>query len=199
MGTNFVIDFEEFKQDVLPSLPNGATKFGRLALHQKRWLFEKSAKAFTKIIKPAEMSEIEPAETVVDLINSVNLPNGYKAATFCYDPEETDSTHLKVDAALYAEGQAPEDGAPVWSSCRLYMEFKKGSTAADPFDDRLGWNTKSHDEARSQLITYAWNVFLYQHRVAFFSLLITGDCFRAMRWDRSGVVVSRKVNYVEDP
>ncbi|OJT07269.1 hypothetical protein TRAPUB_1866 [Trametes pubescens] len=50
---------------------------------------------------------------------------------------------------------------------------------------------------RAQLIAYAHNTFLYQHRTALYSLLIIGREFRAARWDRSGVIVSRKVDYVE--
>ncbi|OJT03231.1 hypothetical protein TRAPUB_6195 [Trametes pubescens] len=78
-----------------------------------------------------------------------------------------------------------------------------GNTVYDPWDDRSSKApenvAKSRASVRSQLIAYAKNVFLHQHRTALFSLLIIGDSFRAARWDRSGVIVSKKVNYVNDP
>ncbi|KAI0641638.1 hypothetical protein C8Q79DRAFT_1014076 [Trametes meyenii] len=203
MGTSILVDFEEFKRDVLPGLPASATKFGkRVSFQQKKKLFKTFAEAFEKE-KPTDVSETTLTEIIVGLINSVNLPNGYKATTSCYKADHTDPTRSKVDAALYADDHAPKDGTPDWTQCRLYIEFKKGGTSYDPFDDRNGWNVESmaatRAQVRAQLIAYAWNVFLYQHRAFFFSLLIIGDCFRVLRWDRSGVIVSKKVNYVEDP
>ncbi|KAI0641635.1 hypothetical protein C8Q79DRAFT_1014073 [Trametes meyenii] len=202
MGTSVLIDFEEFESDILPGLPAGARKFGKLSHRQRKKLFKTFSEAFEKYT-PTNVSEDRLTETVVDLINSVNLPNGYRATTSCYKADLTDSTRSKVDAALYADGYAPRDGAPDWTHCRLYIEFKKNDTSYDPFDDRDGWNaesmTASRARVRAQLIAYAWNTFLYQHRTALFSMFIIGDCFRAMRWDRSGVIVSRKVNYVDDP
>ncbi|KAI0644187.1 hypothetical protein C8Q79DRAFT_1112190 [Trametes meyenii] len=185
MCNSVLVDFEDFKQSVLPSLPSEATTFEKMTIHQKERLFKKFNQDFDKD-RLAQVADIEFTQTVVNLINSVGLPNGYKAATCYYHNDKTHSTHSVVDAALYARGQAPKDCAPDWSSCQ-------GSTPSDPFDDCLGWNagsmTPSHTEVRSQLIAHAWNIFLYQHR----------NCFRAIRWDRAGVVASRKVNYVEDP
>ena len=57
----------------------------------------------------------------------------------------------------------------------------------------------SRTKAREHLLAYADRVFVHQHRTALFSLFVNGSEFRFMHWDRSGVFVTQKMNYVEDP
>ncbi|KAI0354094.1 hypothetical protein OH77DRAFT_1426513 [Trametes cingulata] len=52
--------------------------------------------------------------------------------------------------------------------------------------------------ARSSLRTLKMSS-LYQHRTGLLSLFIIGEEFRVMWWDRSGVIVSKRLNYVNDP
>lgn len=137
----------------------------------------------------------------VKIINDLKLPKGYQAALSTTMADTSDETKSKVDAALYPKGKVPSDGRPKWTHAQLYIEFKQGDTRNDPWDDRDGMSAEPDCEkraqVRAQLIAYAHNTFLYQHRTALYSLLIIGNEFRASRWDRSGVIVSRKVDYVE--
>lgn len=86
---------------------------------------------------------------------------------------------------------------------RLFIEFKKGGVENDPFDDKSNkspeaW-AQSRAKVRGQLIAYASKTFQFQHRTALYSLLINGDEFRAMYWDRSALVTTEATNYVDDP
>lgn len=140
-------------------------------------------------------------------LSALELPpdcSRYKAALSRYNANLSDETGSKVDAALYEEDVAPSDDnqCPDWANCRFYIEFKTSDAGDDPWDDRSGKaanEAKTRARVRAQLIAYARNVFLYQHRTALFSLFIIGKSFRAARWDRSGVIVSKKVDYADDP
>ena len=46
-------------------------------------------------------------------------------------------------------------------------------------------------------MAYAERLFSYQHRSAAFLLLVIGNVFRVMCWDRSGVAVTEAVDYLE--
>ncbi|KAI0368161.1 hypothetical protein BV20DRAFT_969455 [Pilatotrama ljubarskyi] len=139
---------------------------------------------------------------MVKAINSLELPE-YKAALSRYKADPSDDTKSKVDAGLYPKDCAPPDDHPDWTHCRLYIEFKKGNIAYDPWDDRDDKapesDRSSRKKVRDQLIAYAQNIFHYQHRTALLSLFIIGEEFRVMWWDRSGVIVSKKTNYYKDP
>lgn len=96
----------------------------------------------------------------------------------------------------------PQNNCPDWTHLRLFIEFKKGGIANDPFDDTSDppevW-AQSRQDVREQLLAYASNTFQYQHRAALYSLLINGDKFRGMYWDRSGLIVTNAINYLENP
>ena len=89
---------------------------------------------------------------------------------------------------------------PNWAYISFLLEFKKGGTELDPFDDTPGHDpdaiAKSRRAVRGQIMSYAERVFAYQHRTAVFLLFVNGQMFRVMRWDRSGVIVTEAVNYV---
>ena len=95
-----------------------------------------------------------------------------------------------------------QDDRPNWTYQRLFGVFKLPGTASDPFEDGELVNTQpsadSRAKARGQLIEYADRVFAYQHRTAVFSFIVFGQELRFMRWDRAGVFVTEKVDYVKD-
>ena len=73
----------------------------------------------------------------------------------------------------------------------------------DPFDDEISTpGTYSHSSTRvkvgQQKLAQARHIFTYQHRTGLFSFIVLGSRFRVLRWDRSGVFVSEKADYVED-
>lgn len=109
-----------------------------------------------------------------------------------WDPN-TEGPH-KVDGALYPADDTPRDGLPHWDKQRLLIEFTLGGTAADPFDD-LDWSAA----AKKRADRYVAHALALQQRTALYTLLINGPEMRLARWDRSGVVYSEAVDYVQDP
>ncbi|KAI0765468.1 hypothetical protein C8Q74DRAFT_1169001, partial [Fomes fomentarius] len=91
-------------------------------------------------------------------------------------------------------------GVPNWALQRLSVEFKRGETGDDPYDDRgsIETETDTRQKVRGQIMSYAKHVFRYQHRTALFFLFVNGNTFRMMRWDRSGVIVSEAEDYLRD-
>ena len=85
----------------------------------------------------------------------------------------------------------------------MWIEFKRGGTSLDPFDDdnKNGpeASAKTRTDVRGQLRAYAYNAMIYGHRTAIYGLLINGPEFRGMRYDRSGLIVTKKMNYVAQP
>ncbi|KAI0645123.1 hypothetical protein C8Q79DRAFT_1119866 [Trametes meyenii] len=199
MGHTVIVDFSEFEMEVMVGsgrrphripVPDANDKMVRFAFKQ---LYAKNERPLEDHI----------AETMVNVINKQGLCKGYTAALSRYSYNITDTSKGKVDAALYRGGRAPDDGRPDWTHVRLYIEFKRGGTSLDPFDDDDGDSPEptaaKRAAARSQITAYTRTTFLYQHRNALYSLFVNGQEFRVLRWDRSGVVVTKKLNYVEDP
>ncbi|KAI0631794.1 hypothetical protein C8Q77DRAFT_1159536 [Trametes polyzona] len=120
-----------------------------------------------------------------------------------YRADQTDESGQKIDAAFFLPERAPIDGRPHWADQMVAVEFKRHDTKYDPFDDREDEKVDSdaitRKKVRGQLIDYAETVFRYQHRTALFMLLVMGRRFRFLRWDRSGTIVTRSVDYYENP
>ncbi|KAI0641592.1 hypothetical protein C8Q79DRAFT_929651 [Trametes meyenii] len=196
MGHTVIVDFSEFEMEVMVGsgrrlvVSDGNIKQVKFAFRQ---LYAKNERPLEDHI----------AETMVNVVNKQCLCEGYTAALSRYSYNLTDTSKGKVDAALYCDGHTPEDGRPDWTHVRLYIEFKRGGTSLDPFDDDDTDNPEAtaakRAAARSQITAYTRTTFFYQHRNALYSLFVNGQEFRVLRWDRSGVVVTKKLNYVEDP
>ncbi|KAI0641590.1 hypothetical protein C8Q79DRAFT_1014041 [Trametes meyenii] len=198
MWHTILVDFIDFVRNIQADIDSAP-----------RSVSENDVKAAQAVIqtlfkKSAPPSEDKIAETFVNAINDLAMCQGYVAGLSRYRYQRNDPSRAKVDAALYREADArPGEGVPDWAHVRLYIEFKKGGTQLEPFED----DDPDHPEAsaarrasvRAQLISYTHNVFLYQHRSAFYSLFINGKDFRILRWDRSGVIATKKHNYVKDP
>ena len=112
-----------------------------------------------------------------------------------------DKDGQKIDAALFYDKDAPKDGRPHWADQLVSIEFKKGKESFDPFDDskvNLETDVITRVKVREQIISYAELVFHVQQRTFLLMLLVMGRKVRVMRWDRSGVVTTRPIDYVED-
>ena len=115
---------------------------------------------------------------------------------------ENDKSLQKIDAAFYPDEYQDEvvDGRPSWVRMGLPIEFKRGGTGLDPFDDRPGHNLEAdadkRKEVRGQVLSYAEHVFGDQHRTAVYMLFVNGPLFRVMRWDHSGVIVTEAIDYL---
>ncbi|KAI0636344.1 hypothetical protein C8Q77DRAFT_1072092 [Trametes polyzona] len=201
MGYTVLVDCQAFENEILPS------ETRHLLRDPEPAVVEKFSKALGSIFRDStQLSENTLASTFSEQVKALNkyqLCPSHTATLSTYKPAKGDSARFKVDAALYRHEFAPTSRRPDWTHCRLFIEFKRGGTSYDPFDDtHLDAPESGSDErsdVRAQLIGYAHHTFLYQHRAWLYSLFINGREFRLMRWDRSGVIVTKTIDYVEDP
>ncbi|KAL1938034.1 hypothetical protein VTO73DRAFT_12045 [Trametes versicolor] len=211
MGTTVLVELQDFIRDVLPAIP---VKQPQATLPEKTVNDAQDTLSklfYDKSNKLVNVKEDNIADVVVKVINDAmaalelpkEVPRRYRAKLSRYKVNPSDTMKGKVDAAIYERDDAPVEDWPDWTHCRFYIEFKRGDIKYDPWDDRSSKDPenerKTRAVVRAQLIAYAKNVFLHQHRTALFSLLIIGSSFRVARWDRSGVIVSKKVSYLKDP
>ncbi|KAI0323657.1 hypothetical protein GY45DRAFT_1222231, partial [Cubamyces sp. BRFM 1775] len=96
------------------------------------------------------------------------------------------------------------DGRPHWAEQIVAVEFKRHDTRNDPYTDSDATGTvdayaETRRNVRSQLISYAEKLFEYQHRTELYMFIIIGRTFRITRWDRSGTLVTRRMDYVSNP
>ncbi|RPD53828.1 hypothetical protein L227DRAFT_512696, partial [Lentinus tigrinus ALCF2SS1-6] len=116
--------------------------------------------------------------------------------------DATDKSLSKIDGSFIhvSDRESIRQGYPNWADMEFLVEFKRGGTGSDPFNDISfddpDASAKTRAAVRGQIMSYAERLFSYQHRSAIFFLLVNSDMFRVMRWDRSGVVVSEAVDYV---
>ncbi|KAI9058417.1 hypothetical protein FKP32DRAFT_1606823 [Trametes sanguinea] len=160
---------------------------------------------FEDMAGAAGMVESQISELFVSIVNTNrDLAHGLKMALSekLADPGESDGA--KIDAAFFRHEFLPTDGRPHWADQMVSFEFKAHGTANDPYDDRepgkgIDADAATRKQIRGQIIHYAEKVFEYQHRTSLFMLLIIGRRFRISRWDRSGTIVTRSVDYVDQP
>ncbi|KAI0764204.1 hypothetical protein BD413DRAFT_615921 [Trametes elegans] len=153
--------------------------------------------------RTAEVLEDSLAETMVDVINEHKLCGAeYTVVLSRFGYDATDGSRAKVDAMMYPNRLAPTNGRPDWTHGRMFVEFKRGGTRYDPFNDHdandIESDADTRTDVRAQLAAYAYNSLLYQHRTAIFALLVNGPEFRAMRYDYSGLIVTQNVNYLSE-
>ncbi|KAI0663935.1 hypothetical protein C8Q70DRAFT_210273 [Cubamyces menziesii] len=178
---------------------------------------------FMELFVPAPTNEDEPTERLSSLdfrpvavtpeadmykamMAALNhewlLPNERVVAT----PNKADSTsdsRKKIDGGIYPREHAPEESQETrWGYIELSIECKTMSGAQqDTFDEDNEDPEPTAGARRSilgQIMTYSILVFDNQHRTHHYTLMILGDSSRIIRWDRSGVVATKKFNYVQN-
>ncbi|KZT19166.1 hypothetical protein NEOLEDRAFT_1246004 [Neolentinus lepideus HHB14362 ss-1] len=135
----------------------------------------------------------------------VETPN-----TFDENDSELVRGRLKADLALYHKDYAPRrirEGEPLkprWDRMSLYAECKtQGMTnQCDPFVEFEGQKSveataEKRRDARGQITAYAAAMFARQHRTHLFSIVVLGESFRLLRWDRAGAIFTERIQYVE--
>ncbi|KAI0689366.1 hypothetical protein C8T65DRAFT_700277 [Cerioporus squamosus] len=153
------------------------------------------------------LGESELANRFILAVNEHNLAPGLKMA-YCGDrpdPSTCDDDGQKPDAAFYRTAVALTDAKPHWGDQLIACEFKVAKSSGaiqDPFEDDpntvdgvLPSVSEHRKKNRGQIITYAELLFAVQQRVAVFTLLVLGRQCRFIRWDRSGLVVTRAFDY----
>ncbi|KAI0315905.1 hypothetical protein OF83DRAFT_1129717 [Amylostereum chailletii] len=98
----------------------------------------------------------------------------------------------------------------MWSLTELWIEIKRrGQDAFRDPDAKLSRDERKEFDiqnptndgvlTRGQLLEYATSIFASQNRVFFFSVLVTGDFARLIRWDRCGAIVTEEFHWVDEP
>lgn len=131
---------------------------------------------------------------------------GHVLHHFEVEPEHVDDSEevrLVVNAALLSENDrdCTVCDEPNWELQRLSMVFRPRGPVEDPFDKRDDDScrtTISRRHVSGLLATCAEHIFAYQHRTKLFQLFGNGDRFRFLRWDRSGLIVTDPVDYVDN-
>ncbi|KAI0645209.1 hypothetical protein C8Q79DRAFT_927439 [Trametes meyenii] len=140
---------------------------------------------------------------LMEKLNTAGFAPGYRFVATPHRSDPNDSSGLRVDGGMYLDKEYPEDGQHTsWSRIELLIECKTGDVTGDPFDDTMESGEPNSDERRKvlgQVMSYACRVFKRQHRTHQFTLMMLGSSARIIRWDRSGVVATKKFNYMEEP
>lgn len=113
-----------------------------------------------------------------------------------------DEQRLKVDYGLYSDIEAPKGGLLDPSTIRLFAEHKLEVVSQDPWSDYSAVFDASdvgREESRGEVLQYADNLFTRSHRTWLFGLLVLSTHVRFLYFERAGIVVSEKFDYVKDP
>ena len=85
-----------------------------------------------------------------------------------------------------------------WSRIELSIECKVHPVSQDPFDDGkddLEGASAKREDVYGQILSYADLVFSHQQRTHHYMVLFLGHYARIVRFDRSGIVITRKLDY----
>lgn len=120
-------------------------------------------------------------------------------------PDAADSSRQKPDCGIYLTTEEPRNKRTDWGTLRMSIEFKRRPVQDDPFNDKKAVYGEfeaiadKREDNRGQIISYTSELFLRQHRCFAYSLIVFGHFVRIIRWDRSGALVTEKINYVKEP
>ncbi|PIL32460.1 hypothetical protein GSI_05162 [Ganoderma sinense ZZ0214-1] len=187
-------DKDEFCKAFFPAPTDPAV------LEQKPKLTENP---FAALLEANKLLEADVRRLFTKAVNDHNLVPGFKMRECGErpDPSSLDGDKQKVDAALYHAEHAPTDGRQAWPDQMIPIEFKRDDNNLDPWDDskpNISTEALKRKEGRGQCISYSELLHAVQHRVALFMLVVVGTRARFVRWDRSGTIVTRAFNYVQD-
>ncbi|TFK86011.1 hypothetical protein K466DRAFT_524948 [Polyporus arcularius HHB13444] len=105
--------------------------------------------------------------------------------------------------ALYQTDVAPDAReAPKWSAMEVFIECEPTSTEDDPFDESAKDFRPSSERRKgdlAQIMAHASLIFDKQHRTHLYTVVLFGEMARILRWDRSGVIATKKFNYRQEP
>ncbi|KAI0808302.1 hypothetical protein C8Q74DRAFT_1363698 [Fomes fomentarius] len=187
-------DFETvYPQDRIKEIAEMFKAYFALVMQEQDDVKDKKGTPLEKIV----------SDIWVEMNNTFSLFPGY-IFHLSESTEPGDSKGYKIDATLISDQDRDliTVNVPNWFLQRLPMEFKRGGTENDPFDDRgdhvIDPATPKRRHVRGQIMSYSQHVFVYQHRAWLFQILINGEHFRMLRWDRSGVIVTDAIDYVND-
>ncbi|PIL22388.1 hypothetical protein GSI_15076 [Ganoderma sinense ZZ0214-1] len=190
-----IVTLEEMMRDFLTPLAKGSKAIPNV---------------FTKV--PKFGSEKEMYEYITKTLNESDqfTRTGMMFVTTGYKPDKNDDSKQTIDCGMYASKLAPqeeytesgeESRRMVWALIELLIECKLDGVGQDPFDDSTEGGEVTAEKRREvlgQILSYVELAFKYQQREAVFMVLFLGKYARVVRFDRSGIIASEKVDYKKD-
>ncbi|PIL33435.1 hypothetical protein GSI_04057 [Ganoderma sinense ZZ0214-1] len=186
-GKITIVEYSEFLDHFLPSFNHDKKKHDNIFEHIDRPKGE-----------PDMYKELPKA------INNAKICPGFKVVANPYQADKTDTTQQAVDLGLYRTKQAPKREkdktypAVDWFDIDLPMECKADETEQDAFDETQPNGEPTADkrqDALGQALSYVELIVKHQHRMFVFMIFFLGNSVRIARFDRSGVFVTRKLDY----
>ncbi|KDQ59807.1 hypothetical protein JAAARDRAFT_33384 [Jaapia argillacea MUCL 33604] len=172
--------------------------------------------AFTTMV--ANVAEEQMYKAFIKCVEARGLCPNLTLRETPHRAESSDPKGIKVDLCVFEESHvygAGKENTQDWGNQVMHGEFKnlKGATSGDPFDDTRATAPPKPDDpfspfesgalsrrdARGQIVSYAAELALRQHRVFFFTFMILGFEARLIRWDRAGTIVTNRFNYQTRP
>ncbi|PIL33408.1 hypothetical protein GSI_04030 [Ganoderma sinense ZZ0214-1] len=190
-----IVTLEEMMKDFLTPLAKGSKAIPNV---------------FTKV--PKFGSEKQMYEYITKTLNESDQFSrvGMTFVTTGYKPDKNDDSKQTIDCGMYAAKLAPqeeytesgeESRRMVWALIELLIECKLDGVGQDPFDDSTEGGEVTAEKRREvlgQILSYVELAFKYQQREAVFMVLFLGKYARVVRFDRSGIIASEKVDYKKD-
>ncbi|KAI0759291.1 hypothetical protein BD413DRAFT_675011 [Trametes elegans] len=197
--TTIVVHHEQFMSEVVPRPAVDVPKPSKqLATSIQREL----GNIFNRV-DGGTPSEAILAPFMVECINKYQLCGAHVAAISRLGHASMDDRRAKMDVIIYPPDHLPPNDRPVWRHARMFMWFQRGGVRHDPFLGRgeryIEADALTQAQASEHFSAYLYGSFLYQHRTAVYALFINGPEFRAVRYARSGMIVTRPVDYVKNP
>ncbi|KAL7277961.1 hypothetical protein ACG7TL_007912 [Trametes sanguinea] len=197
-----LVEFDTFERDVLG--------LGPCHLEDVAGLPEKLTRAakftFKKVLDDCDsLVEDDIAKQFIAVVNSKTHGRVLQNHAMSFTANRVSRYGYKsmVNVGLYPTQHVPATGQVNWPHIRLLIEFERAYCRLDPFDDSDPSDpqsgTLSGEMVRDQILDYARVVHEYQHRTCIYSLLVIGPEFRLIRLDNSGIIVTKKQNYAENP
>ncbi|KAH9889438.1 hypothetical protein C8Q73DRAFT_667917 [Cubamyces lactineus] len=188
---SIIVEYNEFMEWFVPA-PHGV----------EEPTTQLKALDFKKVATKPELNMYQP---LVDALNPDWLLPGDEAISNAYTPDPNEKSKLAADAGIYRRDDAARVGKHTkWAYMELSIECKTEDVQHDPFEDSGSWDDNEPDSDRrkdvlGQIMCYSVLIFDNQRRTHHFMLMILGKMARIIRWDRSGLVATKKFNYVSQP
>lgn len=118
------------------------------------------------------------------------------------DAERAYTRSMKEEESDADPRRLPYMARTAWAWITLPVEVKVQKAGYDfnlNHPDAIRIRTKDADKARVQFAQYVAEIFLRQHRTHVFSLYIYRKYARIFRWDRSGILVTEPIDFVQNP
>ncbi|TBU26971.1 hypothetical protein BD311DRAFT_697497 [Dichomitus squalens] len=194
-GRTTILDADKFLQHFVPQPTTGP---GVAPLKKPASLFKRMKKPKNESVLYKELPKRLKRGFPGTMYGFVATP--YKA-------DRNTTSLLSPDCGMYPRPHVPRRHkgqrrdtflATNWAHIELPIECKSNGSG-DPFDDKQPNGepkTAKRRDALGQILSYAELVLEYQQRTHLFMLVFFGKYYRIVRFDRSGIFATQKMDYL---